>query len=37
MKQKKRSIIEKIAESIKIIPDLKKDREPSLERMSTTD
>lgn len=37
MKNRKRSFIERIAESVKLIPDLKKDRDDSLDRMTTTD
>ncbi len=36
MKTKKRTIIERLAEAVKLIPDLKKDREPTLDRMTTT-
>lgn len=34
---KKRTLIERIAESLKIIPDLQKDRDPALDRLTETD
>ena len=37
MAKKQRSIVERIAENLRLIPDLKKDREPVLDRMTTTD
>ena len=34
---RKTTIIERIAESLKLIPDLKVDRDPVLDRMTETD